>query len=91
MDRLGTDMTMKPLSPQELRVWHAFRLMHEDVLARVGWDIAQATGLSGSEFAVLSRPRRTGNGEMQQPSLASAMAWDKSRLSHPLTGMQERA
>jgi hypothetical protein len=40
-------MTMKPLSPQELRVWHAFRLMHEDVLGRVGRDIAQATGLSG--------------------------------------------
>jgi hypothetical protein len=48
-------MTMKPLSPQELRVWHAFRLMHEDVPARVGRDIAQATGLSGPEFGVLSR------------------------------------
>ena len=45
---------MKPLSPQELHVWNAFRLMHEDVLARVGRDIAQATGLSGPEFGVLS-------------------------------------
>ena len=48
-------MATKPLSPHELRVWHAFRLMNEDVLARVGQDIAQATGLSGPEFAVLSR------------------------------------
>ena len=80
---------MKPLSPQELRVWHAFRLMHEDVLGRVGRDIAQATGLSGPEFGVLSR--LAGKGEMRQQVLASMMAWDKSRLSHQLTRMQERA
>jgi len=82
---------MKPLSPQELRVWHAFRLMHEDVLARVGWDIAQATGLSGSEFAVLSRLAGPGKGEMRQQVLARMMDWDKSRLSHQLTRMQERS
>jgi DNA-binding MarR family transcriptional regulator len=28
---------------------------------------------------------------MRQQSLASVMAWDKSRLSHQLTRMQERA
>ena len=82
-------MTMKPLSPQEFRVWHAFRLMHEDVLARVGRDIAQATGISGPEFGVLSR--LAGKGEMRQQVLARMMAWDKSRLSHQLTRMQERS
>jgi len=84
-------MTMKPLSPQELRVWHAFRLMHEDVLARIGRDIAQATGLSGSEFAVLSRLAGLGKAEMRQQVLAGMLAWDKSRLSHQLTRMQERS
>ena len=91
IDRLGTDMTMKPLSPQEFRVWHAFMLMHEDVLGRVGRDIAQATGLSGPEFGVLSRLTGPGKGEMRQQTLASMMAWDKSRLSHQLTRMQERS
>ena len=84
-------MTMKPLSPQEFRVWHAFRLMHEDVLARVGRDITQATGLSGSEFSVLSRLAAPGKGAMRQQVLAGMMAWDKSRLSHQLTRMQERS
>lgn len=65
--------------------------MHEDVLARVGRDITQATGLSGSEFGVLSRLVGVGNGEMRQQSLASLMGWDKSRLSHQLTRMRERA
>jgi len=82
-------MTTKPLSPQELRIWHAFRLMHEDVLGRVGRDITQETGLSGPEFGVLSR--LAVKGEIRQQVLASMMAWDKSRLSHQLTRMQERS
>ncbi|HTA78430.1 MAG TPA: MarR family transcriptional regulator [Terracidiphilus sp.] len=65
--------------------------MGEDVLGRVGRDIAQATGLSGSEFGVLSRLAAIGKGEMRQQALARVMSWDKSRLSHQLTRMQERA
>lgn len=78
------------LSPQELRIWHAFILMGEDVLSRVGRDIAQATGLSGSEFAVLSRLASLGRGEMRQQDLAAVMSWEKSRLSHQLTRMEDR-
>lgn len=55
-----------------------------------GRDIAQATELSGSEFGVLSRLASVGKGEMRQQALAGLMAWDKSRLSHQLTRMQER-
>lgn len=65
-------------------------LMHDDVLGRVGRDIAQATGLSGPEFGVLSRLAAIGKGEMRQQALARVMEWDKSRLSHQLTRMQER-
>ena len=66
-------MSTKPLSPQELRVWHAFKLMGEDVMARVGRDIADATGLSGPEFGVLSRLDGLGKGEMRQQALAQSM------------------
>jgi DNA-binding MarR family transcriptional regulator len=83
-------MSTKLLSPQELRVWHAFRLMGDDVLERVGRDIAAATGLSGPDFAVLSRVAAIGKGEMRQQSLAELLGWDKSRLSHHLTRMQQR-
>ena len=83
-------MSIKPLSPQELRVWHAFRLMGEDVMSRVGRDIAEATGLSGPDFGVLSRLAGLGDGEMRQQRLAEVMGWDKSRLSHQLTRMQQR-
>src|SRR5207247_6927924 len=84
-------MSSKLLSSRELRVLHAFLLMGEDVLSRIGRDIAQATGLSGPEFGVLSRLAAIGKGEMRQQALARVMTWDKSRLSHQLTRMQERA
>jgi DNA-binding MarR family transcriptional regulator len=84
-------MAPKFLSPQELRIWHAFLFMGEDVLGRVGRDIAQETGLSGSEFSVLSRLASLGKGEMRQQALATVMGWDKSRLSHQLTRMQQRS
>lgn len=83
-------MSTKLLSPHELRVWHAFQLMGEDVLGRVGRDLAQATGLSGPDFGVLSRLAAIGKGEMRQQELARVMSWDKSRLSHQLTRMEER-
>jgi DNA-binding MarR family transcriptional regulator len=88
---LSAVMSAKLLSPRELRVWHAFLLMSEDVLVRVGRDISRATGLSGPEFAVLSRLAAIGKGEMRQQALARVMGWDKSRLSHQLTRMNERA
>lgn len=87
---LSAAMSKRLLSPHELRVWHAFLLMGEDVLGRVGRDIAQATGLSGPEFGVLSRLAALGKGEMRQQALARVLTWDKSRLSHQLTRMQQR-
>jgi DNA-binding MarR family transcriptional regulator len=83
-------MATKPLSPHELRVWHAFKLMGEDVLGRVDRDIAAATGLSGPDFGVLVRLADCGKGEMRQQTLAESIGWDKSRLSHQLTRMKER-
>ena len=83
-------MATKPLSPHELRVWHAFKLMGEDVMGRVERDIAEATGLSGPDFGVLLRLADCGKGEMRQQTLAESIGWDKSRLSHQLTRMEKR-
>jgi DNA-binding MarR family transcriptional regulator len=63
--------------------------MGEDVMRRVESDIAEATGLSGADFGVLSRLGYC-QGEMRQQVLAESIGWDKSRLSHQLTRMKER-
>jgi DNA-binding MarR family transcriptional regulator len=83
-------MPDNPLSPHELRVWHAFQLMNQDVLNRVGRDLTEAVGLTGPEFGVLSRLAALGKGLMRQQALAECMGWDKSRLSHQLTRMQQK-
>jgi len=81
----------KPLlSPQEFRVWHAFQIMGAEVLSRVGRDLGAEAGISGPEFAVLSRVAGIGKGQMRQQALAECMGWDKSRLSHQITRMQQR-
>lgn len=87
---LQRTMPAKPLSPRELRIWHAFVSMGEDVLERVGRDISRATGLSGPEFGVLSRLAAYGGGQLRQQDLAAVMAWEKSRLSHQLSRMEQR-
>jgi DNA-binding MarR family transcriptional regulator len=83
-------MKDKFLSPRELRIWHAFKLMGDVVLAQVGSDIERATGISGAEFGVLSRLEAMGKGQLRQQKLADSMGWDKSRLSHQLTRMETR-
>ena len=71
-------------------MWHAFKLMGADVLEKVEHDIVQSSGLSGSDFAVLSRLADLGAGELRQQVLAESLGWDKSRLSHHLTRMQNK-
>jgi DNA-binding MarR family transcriptional regulator len=83
-------MSTKPLLPQELRVWHAFKIMSDEVMSRVGKDLTEGARLSGADFGVLSRLAGIGKGEMRQQDLARTMGWDKSRLSHQLTRMQKR-
>jgi DNA-binding MarR family transcriptional regulator len=48
--------------------------------------LQKQSGLPG----VLSRLSAIGKGEMRQQALARVMTWDKSRLSHQLTRMQQR-
>jgi hypothetical protein len=57
--------------------------MREDLLGRVGRDIAQATGLSGPEFGPLSRLGTIGEGETRGLSSAeSAVAAHKGTVRY---------
>ncbi len=58
-----------------------------DCVAR---DIAAATGMSASEFAVLSRVVEEGKGQLRQNEIAELLDWQRSRLSRLLTRMEGR-
>lgn len=83
-------MSLKSLSPQELRVWQAFKHMREDVFDRVARDITAETGLSVPEFSVLSRLDDAPGRKLRQQALGESIGWDKSRVSHQLTRMEQR-
>lgn len=78
------------LTRRELGLWHAWQTVSEGVLSRVAHDVMEATGLSAADYGVLSRLIELGNGQLRQRELATALGWDKSRISHQLTRMQER-
>ena len=79
------------LSKADAELWQAWKRATDLVLGRVGRDISLATGLSGADYGVLSQLVDLGGGQLRQHELASAMAWHKSRLSHHLSRMEERA
>lgn len=83
-------MTDDPLSKDEVKLWHAWKLAGEAVMSAVERDIADGSGLSGPDFGVLSRLADLGDGELRQQDLAESMRWTKSRLSHQLTRMEGR-
>ncbi|MDO8213060.1 MarR family winged helix-turn-helix transcriptional regulator [Conexibacter sp. CPCC 206217] len=81
----------EPLTPDELRLWHAWKNAGERVRARVVHDVAAATDLSEPDFGVLDRlVKLGGGGRLAQQQLADSMRWSKSRLSRHLTRMQAR-
>ncbi|WP_205953155.1 MarR family winged helix-turn-helix transcriptional regulator [Pantoea stewartii] len=78
------------LSPREIEVWHAIKIIGEMALSVVGHKIEAQTRLSGADFGVLSRLVDLGNGEMSQRELSDSLGWEKSRLSHHLKRMEKR-
>ncbi|HTJ25507.1 MAG TPA: MarR family transcriptional regulator [Candidatus Limnocylindria bacterium] len=78
------------LTARELRLWHAWLQISEAVTSQVARDVAEASGLSAADYGILERLVEIGNGRLRQRELAAALNWDKSRISHQLTRMQER-
>jgi DNA-binding MarR family transcriptional regulator len=78
------------LNEEEMALWHAWKLASETVRTRIAADITANTGLSDPDFAVLTRVIEIGGGRLRQNRLAELMGYQRSRLSHHLTRMEER-
>jgi DNA-binding MarR family transcriptional regulator len=78
------------LTTRETQLWQAWLKMSEAVTSQVARDVAEGSGLSAADYAILERLTEIGNGRLRQRELALALNWDKSRISHQLTRMQER-
>jgi DNA-binding MarR family transcriptional regulator len=78
------------LDAHELRLWQTWETVSQTVLSQVARDVTEASGLSAADYGILARLSAAENGRLRQRELALALNWDKSRISHQLTRMQER-
>ncbi|OZE43558.1 hypothetical protein CH256_02795 [Rhodococcus sp. 05-2254-6] len=81
---------MTLLNESEMALWHAWKRAQDAVWTRVTAEIADRTGLSDQDFAVLTRVHEIGHGVLRQSALAALLEWHRSRLSHHLTRMADR-
>ena len=78
------------LSVTETVQWEAWKHAQAAVSEAVERAIESASGLSGPDFAVLSRVVELGDGTLGQNQLVASLGWDRSRLSRQLTRMGAR-
>ena len=78
------------LDSREQAAWRAFLDMHARLIARLNREISDQSGISIADFSVLVQLSEHPDGRMRVLELARALRWEKSRLSHQLTRMQQR-
>ncbi|EHR59199.1 MarR family winged helix-turn-helix transcriptional regulator [Saccharomonospora cyanea] len=74
---------------QATELWLLWKRAYETTRAAIIADMTTASGLSESELSVLVCLHESG-GVLRQNAIATALGWDRTRLSHLLTRMEKR-
>lgn len=64
--------------------------MQSEVRARIARELTRATGLSASDYDVLVLLSESAEGRLRAYEIGATSGWEKSRLSHHLTRMEQR-
>jgi DNA-binding MarR family transcriptional regulator len=78
------------LDDREQRAWRGFLQMQSQVRARTARELTRATGLSASDYEVLVLLSESPDGRLRAYEIGASSGWEKSRLSHHLTRMEQR-
>jgi DNA-binding MarR family transcriptional regulator len=78
------------LTDREQRAWRAYIDMNSRLAARLNRELQDEFGLSIADFSVLVQISEHVDARMRVLELARALRWEKSRLSHQLSRMQQR-
>lgn len=78
------------LTDAEQRAWRGYRQMRLLLDAAIARDLAHDSGLSDSDYDVLSTLTEADGHRWRLNELAARLMWSKSRLSHHVTRMQQR-
>jgi DNA-binding MarR family transcriptional regulator len=85
-------MTTPPrwLDEREQSAWRGFLELHARLSVQLNRDLQTAAGLSQADYAVLVHLSEHPARRLRVLELARTMGWEKSRLSHQLSRMQQR-
>ncbi len=78
------------LDDDEMLAWTGYRRMRALLDLQLARDLVQDSGLSESDYDVLSTLSENEGQRMRLGDLADWMLWSRSRLSHHITRMQQR-
>ncbi|KPI30542.1 transcriptional regulator, MarR family [Actinobacteria bacterium OK074] len=80
----------RTLAPEEWELWEVWMLAQRLLARELERGLQRDAGISKAEFSVLMTLWRAPGGEMRVAELTESLAWEKSRLSHQLTRMENR-
>jgi DNA-binding MarR family transcriptional regulator len=78
------------LDDREMRAWRQFVTMQAQLRARLARHLQRDSGLSEADYEVLVQLSEAPCGRQRVFELGRATQWEKSRLSHHLTRMEQR-
>jgi DNA-binding MarR family transcriptional regulator len=80
----------RTLEPEQWQLWHTWMQAHRLLSRELDRDLQREYGISKAEFSVLVTLHQSPGGELRVGELAEALDWDKSRVAHQLTRMENR-
>src|SRR3954453_10121328 len=89
---MTTPATAEPrwLEAREQHAWRAYLEMTAKLTAQLNREMQQQCGISIADYSVLVELSEHVDTRMRVLELARALGWEKSRLSHQLSRMQQR-
>ena len=78
------------LDDRQQRVWQGYLHLNQDLIAVLEQQLTRESGLSGADYRVLHPLSEAPGGLLRARDLGSEIGWDRSRLSHHLSRMENR-
>ncbi|HEY3867427.1 MAG TPA: helix-turn-helix domain-containing protein [Actinocrinis sp.] len=78
------------LDKRENRAWRGYHRMRVELNAHLARQLAQDSGLTEADFAVLVAVSEAPGRRVRARELGRALGWERSRLSHQIARMQAR-
>ena len=78
------------LSKEEEKAWRGLMALRIGLVGHLARQLAQDSGITEAEFEVLVVVSETPGQRIRSRDLGKALNWERSRLSHQITRMEER-